>query len=40
MVDQNHNAYQGVGIYCIAIYNGILYNIGIICKEDIWAKIW
>ena len=26
MVDQNHNEYQGVGLYYIAIYNEILYN--------------
>ena len=29
MVDQNHNEYQGVGICCIAIYYGIMYNVGI-----------
>ena len=39
MVDQNHNEYQGVGIYCIAIYYGIFYNIDIICREEIWARI-
>ena len=39
MVYQNHNEYQGVEIYCITIYYGILYNIGIICREEIWAKI-
>ena len=39
MVDQNNNEYQGVGIYCIAIYYGILYNVGIICREEIWARI-
>ena len=39
MVDQNHNEYQGVRIYCIAIYSGILYNVGIICGEEILARI-
>ena len=28
-----------VVIYCIAIYYGILYNVGIICRDEIWAKI-
>ena len=37
MVDQNHNKYQGVGIYFIAIYYGILYNVSIICREEICA---
>ena len=35
MVGQNHNGYQGVGIYYIAIYNRILCNVGIICREEI-----
>ena len=39
MVDQNPNEYQGVGIYCIAIYYGILYNIDIIRAEEIWVRI-
>ena len=39
MVDRNHNEYLGEGIYCIAIYYGILYNICIICREEIWARI-
>ena len=39
MVDQNHNEYQGVGIYCIATYYGISYNIGIKYREETWARI-
>ena len=39
MVGQNHNKYHGVGIGCIAIYYGILYNIGILCREEIWARL-
>ena len=39
MVDKNYNGYQGVGIYCIAIYYGILYKVGIISRDEIWATI-
>ena len=35
MVGQNHNEYDGGGIYYIVIYNGILYNIGILCWDVI-----
>ena len=35
MVDQNPNEYRVVELYCIAIYSGILYNIGNICREEI-----
>ena len=34
MVDQNHNEYQGAGIYCIATYYGKLDNVGIIYREE------
>ena len=39
MVDQNRNEYEGTGIYCIVIYYGILYNVGIISREEIWARM-
>ena len=35
MVGQNHSKYRGGGICYIVIYYGILYNIGILCWDEI-----
>ena len=40
MVGQNYSKYHGVGICCIAIYNGILYNIGILCRKAIRVRLY